>query len=387
MAVTPGGNGLMSATLRLGRIGGVPLGLHYSWFIIAGLIALSLSGHFRATHSDWSPGLIWAVSGFTAVLFFASLLAHELSHAMVARARGMPVRSITLFALGGIANIGKDANSAKTEFLVAIVGPIVSFVIGFTCIGVARSLGWSIAVGGGGVAGSVLGWLGSINVLLAVFNLIPGYPLDGGRVLRALLWAVYKDVKRATRIAAIVGQVVAGIFIVWGLLQFFGGAGFGGLWLAFIGWFLLMAAQASYAEVFIGEALRNVRVGDVMAGDCVTVEPFDSVQMVVDDVLLRTGRRCVVVKRDDRVLGLITPHEVRSVSRAHWTEVTAADVMRPLDEVRTVDPATPVSEALTTMAREDVNQLPVVENGRLEGIISRSHILQLLQARAEMKAA
>ena len=377
----------MSGTLRLGRVGGVPVGLHYSWFIIAGLITVSLANHFRSSQADWSLALIWSVSLGTAVLFFGTLLAHELSHAIVARARGLPVRSITLFALGGIANIEKDANTARTEFLVAVVGPIVSFSIGAACIGAAQSLGWSFDNGRAGVAGSVLGWLGSINVLLAIFNLIPGYPLDGGRLLRALLWGLYNDVDRATKNAARAGRVVAGIFIAWGLLQFFMGAGFSGLWLAFIGWFLLMAAQASYLEVSMGEALRDVRVADVMAHDCATVDPRSTVQSVVDDVLLRTGRRCVLVQRDERIIGLVTPHEIRRADRARWADLPVAEVMRPLDTLKTVAPSTPVAEALKTMARDDVNQLPVVADGRLEGIVTRSHILQLLQSRAELKAA
>ena len=384
---TPPDAKLLPATLRLGGIGGIPLGLHYSWFIIAGLITFSLAGHFQDTHPDWSRTLTWSVSALTAALFFGTLLTHELSHALVARRRGLHVRSITLFALGGIANIEEDAPSAKTEFLVAIVGPIVSLGIGFACIGVARPLGWSVDNGAAGVIGSVLGWLGSINVLLAIFNLIPGYPLDGGRVLRALLWGIYKDVDRSTRNAARVGQVVAGIFIMWGLVQFFGGAGFGGLWLAFIGWFLMMAAQASYAEVSMSEALRDVRVADVMANDCATVGPETNVQRLVEDLLLRTGRRCVLVKREGRVVGLVTPHDIRSVDRARRAEVTVGEVMRPLGALRTVAPTAPVSDALKIMAREDLNQLPVVVEGRLEGIVTRGHILQLLQSRAELKAA
>jgi Zn-dependent protease/predicted transcriptional regulator len=378
----------MPASLHIGRIAGVPLRLHFSWFLIAGLIALSLAGRFQQTHPEWSLTLVWSVAVVTATLFFATLLAHELSHAAVARARGLPVRSITLFALGGVANIEKDATSAKTEFVVAIVGPIVSFAIGITCLVAARALGWSMADDGtGGVAAAVLGWLGSINVLLAAFNLLPGYPLDGGRVLRALLWAVYGDVHRATRNAARVGQVVAGAFIVWGLLQFFLGAGFGGLWLAFIGWFLMVAAQASYTEVSMREALREVRVADVMASDCATVDPQTNVQALVDDVLLRTGRRCVVVQARDRVLGIVTPQEVRSVDRTRWAEVTAGEVMRPLETTRTVEPTAPVSEALQVMAREDIHQLPVVVDGRLAGVLTRAHVLQLLQSRAELKAA
>jgi Zn-dependent protease len=324
-------------------------------------------------------------SVMTALLFFVSLLAHELAHAIVAQARGLPVRSITLFALGGVAQIEKDASTAKTEFLVAIVGPITSLVIGFACIGIAWSMGWSVGDGAGGLIAAVLGWLGSINVALALFNLIPGYPLDGGRVLRALLWGIYGDRDRATRNAARTGQAVAAIFIAWGLVQFFAGAGFSGLWLAFIGWFLLTAAQASYTQVTIGEALRGVRVSEVMADDCITVDAAVNLQSLVD-LLLRTGRRCIVVKRDGRVLGLVTANEVRGIARDRWQDVTAEAVMRPLDQLKTVGPDTPVTEAFTLMAREDLNQLPVVSGGRLEGIVSRGQILQLLQSRAELRA-
>lgn len=375
----------MPASIRLGRVGGIPIALHYSWFIIATLITLSLAAHFRSTQPDWYPPTIWMTSVMTALLFFVSLLAHEMAHAIVAQARGLPVRSITLFALGGVAQIEKDANTARTEFLVAVVGPITSLVIGFVCIGIAWSMGWSVGDGTGGLIAAVLGWLGSINVMLALFNLIPGYPLDGGRLLRAMLWRIYDDVDRATRNAARVGQAVGTIFIGWGLLQFFAGAGFSGLWLAFIGWFLMSAAQASYAQVTIAEALRGIRVTDVMTNDCVTVDADVHLQSLVDDLLLRTGRRCLVVKRDGRVLGLVTPHEVSAVARDRWQEVTAGDVMRPLGQLKTVGPDTPATEAFTTMVREDVNQLPVVSDGRLEGIVTRGHLLQLLQSRANLR--
>jgi Zn-dependent protease/CBS domain-containing protein len=375
---------LLPASLSLGRIAGIPIALHFSWFIIAALITFSLAARFAGAHPGSSVTLVWGVSILTAVLFFVSLVAHELSHALVARVRGIPVKSITLFALGGIANISKEANSAGTEFLIAIVGPITSFVIGFGAIGVAQSMGWTPDDGTSTITGSVLGWLGSINVLLAAFNLIPGYPLDGGRVLRSILWAIYKDGDRATRHAARVGQVVAGLFIAIGVFQAFTGAGIGGLWLAFIGWFLLTAAQAAHAQVSLTQLLRNVRVADIMASDCATVDERTSLRAIVDDLMLRTGQRCVMVQSDGRILGLLTPGEVRGVERSRWTDLTARDVMRPLDRLRTVTPDTAVSDALTTMARDDVNQLPVVDHGHLEGIVSRGQIMRLLQARSEL---
>jgi Zn-dependent protease len=326
---------------------------------------------------------VWIVSLVTAVLFFVTLLAHELSHALVARSAGIPVRSITLFALGGVASIEREGNSAKTEFYIAIVGPIVSALIGFGALAVARGMGWSPEGGAGSATANVLGWLGSINLVLAVFNLVPGYPLDGGRILRAILWGIYKDGQKALRHAARVGEVVAVVFIAIGVLRFFAGAGFGGLWIAFIGWFLLMAAQASYAQVAIGQALRGVKVADIMANDCLTVDALTPLKQLVEDVMLRTGRRCVIVQSDHHVAGLVTPNEIRHVDRDRWMDVTAGEIMRPLDGLRTVTRGTSVDDALTAMTQEDINQLPVVDHGRLEGMVSRGQILQLLRSRAE----
>jgi predicted transcriptional regulator len=230
----------------------------------------------------------------------------------------------------------------------------------------------------------MLVWLGYINISLAIFNMIPGFPLDGGRVLRAIIWWITGQADRSTRIAAQIGQLVAFGFIALGLIRFFGGAGFGGLWIAFIGWFLLTAARASHAQVGIAESLRGLRVRDVMESDCPAVDGRSNLQTLVDDYLLRTGRRCLVVIENGRVAGLITPHEIKQVDRARWPYTTVDSVMRPLEQLRTVAPDSPVAEALEAMGREDVNQLPVVSDGRLEGIISRGHVLQLLQTRAEL---
>ncbi len=379
----------MEAQIKLGRVFGVEIGLHYSWLIIAFLITLSLASRLQMTNAHWGGGVIWATAILTGALFFAAIIAHELSHAVVARARGLPVRSITLFALGGVAQIEKEAADAKTEFWMGIAGPITSALIGFLLLGIASALGWTPEAGTLMPTAetpllAMLVWLGYINISLAAFNMIPGFPLDGGRVLRAIIWWITGDAARATRRAAQAGQFVAFGFIALGIIQFFGGAGFGGLWIAFIGWFLLDAARASYAQVAITESLRGLRVRDVMEKDCSVVEGRESLQTVVDDHLLRTGRRCFLVVENGRVAGLLTPHEIKDVERARWPTTTVASAMLPLEKLRTVEPDTPVAEALETMGRENVNQLPVVSGGRLEGMFSRGHVLQLLQTRAEL---
>jgi len=373
----------MKPSITLGRLFGVDIGLHYSWFIIALLITLSLVGHFGAADPTWSRAIVWTAAVVTAVLFFGSIVVHELSHALVARARGVSVRSITLFALGGVATMETPAPDAKTEFWIAAAGPLASVAIGMGCYALAASLGWSPQADVS-PSTAVLGWLGYINVALALFNLIPGFPLDGGRILRAILWGRSGDANRATMTAARVGQTVAFGFILLGVLRFFGGAGFGGLWIAFIGWFLLQAAQASYAQVAVVADLRGVRVRDIMSSDCATVGADMRVQTLVDEHLLRTGQRCFVVGSPGRILGLITSHEIKGVARDRWASTPLSDVMRPIDQLRTIQPDMLAIDALTLMGREDVNQLPVMSDAKFEGIVGRRHILQLLQARAEL---
>jgi predicted transcriptional regulator len=230
----------------------------------------------------------------------------------------------------------------------------------------------------------MLMWLGVINVGLAIFNMIPGFPLDGGRVLRGLIWWVTGNAKRATTIAARVGQVVAFLMILYGVMQFFSGAGFSGLWLAFIGWFLLSASRESYAQMVIAEGLRGLRVGDVMSRDYLAVDAYSNLQTFAEEHLMRTGRRFFVVNLNGRPEGIITPAEIAAVPRVRWPYTTVADVMQPLDRVRTVRAGTPIADALELMGSQDLNQLPVVADGALVGVISRAHVLQLIQTRAQL---
>jgi Zn-dependent protease/predicted transcriptional regulator len=375
----------MNSNVKLGRISGIEIGLHYSWFIIAALIVFSLGEHFRQVNPNWGAGEIWIAALFTAVLFFVTLLLHELAHSLVAQSRGLKVRAITLFALGGVSHIQDDATDAKTEFWVAIAGPIASLIIGFSCVGIALGLGWQRSTEPHTAAIGVLVWLGYINIALAFFNMIPGFPLDGGRVLRSLVWAITKNADRSTRIAARVGQVVAFLFILDGIWRYFSGAGFGGLWIAFIGWFLMDAAKASYAEVGTTAALRGMRVYDVMSRDCVIVDRGMSLKDFVDIYLLKTGQRCFAVEDQGRLVGIITPRDVSNISRDRWDETTVREAMRPLQELRVITPDTPVLDALKLMAGNDVNQLPVVANGTLQGMVSRSQLVQLLQVRSVLQ--
>ncbi len=254
----------MRSQIKLGRVFGIKIGLHYSWFVIALLIVFSLSSQFHSSNPEWGDTVIMTLAVGTAILFFVSLLLHELAHSLVATSNNLPVKEITLFALGGVSQIEKNPQSAKVEFWMAFVGPLTSAAIGVICLTLARLIGdpssnpWM----------TMLLWLGYINLTLGAFNLLPGYPLDGGRVLRAIIWWKTGNADRSTQMAARVGQAVAFAFIALGIFRFFGGAGIGGLWIAFIGWFLLQAARESYTQVGLAHALKDVRVADVMTRDC-----------------------------------------------------------------------------------------------------------------------
>jgi Zn-dependent protease/predicted transcriptional regulator len=375
----------MRTDIKLGRVFGIDIGLNYSWFLIAFLIVLSVAGEFSAAHKDWSQGLIWSLAIVTALLFFVSLLLHELAHSLVAKSHNLPVRSITLFALGGVSQIEKNPSDAQTEFWMAIVGPITSCAIGFVCLGAALLCGWTPATSGATPVVAMLVWLGYINFGLGIFNLIPGYPLDGGRVLRAILWWKTGNADQSTRLAARIGEGVGFAFIAIGVMEMFRGAGFNGLWIVSIGWFLIQAAAESYREVETVPFLSRRRVADLMSSDCPTVDGNLDIQHFVDDEMLRTGKRCFLVEENGAFAGLITPHEIKHVERNLWPSTTLSSVMLPAARLRTVKPETSLKDALDVMATDDLNQLPVLANGRLRGMVSRGQVLQLFQTRAELQ--
>jgi Zn-dependent protease/predicted transcriptional regulator len=374
----------MKSQIKLGTIFGVELGLHYSWIVIALLITFSLAAQFHAVNRNWPETVVWATAILTGLLFFACLFAHELSHAMVARARGLPIHKITLFLLGGVAQMEKDAADPKTEFWMAIVGPITSAALGIILLEFARLAGWAVGTHPLTPGIALLVWLGYINLLLAAFNMIPGFPLDGGRVLRAILWWIMGSVERSTRAAARVGQVIAALFIAYGVFRFFEGAGLGGLWLAFIGWFLLQASSATYLQVKTGSLLRDLHIKDLMSTNFEVVPPNMSLQEFVNERLMRTGKRCFLVMENGQMLGLITPNEIRKVNSSIWQFKQVGDIMRPVSEIHFVTPDMPAMEALEIMSREDVHQLPVMFNGHVEGVVTRAHVLEILKARSEI---
>jgi Zn-dependent protease len=375
----------MRSHIKLGRIFGIQIGLHYSWFLIAILIAFSLGPYFHHIQPQWSEAAVWTAAIITALLFFVCLLLHELAHSIVAKSRKLRVREITLFALGGVSQIESEAPNASTEFWIAIVGPLTSVVLGFICIGLASVAGWRQGLTPLNPAAAVLLWLGYINMALAAFNMIPGFPLDGGRVLRAIIWWIDKSPQRSTRAAARVGQAVALLFILFGMFRFFTAGNFGGLWIALIGWFLLEAARSSSTQADVMASLQGHKVRDMMERNCGTVPGHLTVREFVDDILVHSGTPCFYVVQDEHVAGLLTPADLKKVNRDDWERTSVQSVMLPLNRVRTVPPDMPAVDAIEMMGRENLTELAVVENGNLEGVFSRGQVVRFLQIYSGLK--
>lgn len=371
----------MKSQVSVGRVYGIRIGLHYSWFLIVLLLVFSLYAGFHRVFPQWPPLTAAAWGVLTTLLFFVTLLLHELSHSLLALHYGLHVREITLFALGGVSQIEGEIPSAASEFRIAIAGPLTSAAIGVLFLAMAHLTG--LAPGQPLVA--MLSWLGYINLVLAVFNLLPGYPMDGGRVLRAFLWSRTGNLARATKAAASVGSFLAILLIASGIIDYFRGGGLGGLWIAFLGWFLLQASRETQMEQLLKQELQGVRVADLMIPSPATVDAASMVQDFVDHELLRTGRRCFVVTEAGRAAGILTPRDLQRVDRADWPRTPVQAIMRPLAECQSVEPETPLLEALGTMTREDLNQLPVVSRGRFEGLLSRAEVLAYLQTRADLE--
>jgi len=371
---------MIGQSVRLTTIRGIEVGLHYSWFIIFFLITFSLTTRFASEHPHWTSTEHYAVGIATSLLFFVSILLHELAHSFVALAKGIPVRTITLFVFGGVAQIGREPDRPMTEFQIAIAGPIASALL-------AVGFGFASHLAGDQFehVGALAGWLSSINLMLAVFNLVPGFPLDGGRIFRAVLWHYTGSFSKATRIAAGSGQTVGYALILGGIwMGLLTGNWFSGIWLAFIGWFLLSAAQETVLQVSIRSVLTGVRAEDVMARDCPTVSGRMSLAELVQEHILKTGQRCFVVAEGSRLDGMVTLHQIKAVPQSRWTDVSVGEAMTPSATLRVVAPETPILEVLRTMEGEDINQMPGAQGGRLVGMLTRDHILRVLSAKMEL---
>jgi len=383
----------MRGSIRLGRIAGIEIGIHYSWILIFVLVSTILAlGLFPVALKGISAGVAWVAGILAAILLFASVLVHEIAHSLVAQARGIPVRSITLFILGGVSNIEEEAKQPGIEFSMAIVGPLTSLVLGF--------LFWIayVAVQGAAhanpiafpasqykdVASAILHYLAYVNILLAAFNILPGFPLDGGRVLRSIIWAATGNLVRATNIAATIGRLFGWGLIAYGVFSIFGGNVVGGIWIGIIGWFLSNAADSSRQEVTLREQLSGVKVKDAMVQHFESISPSTTVAELVSGVMSQRFGRAVPVCDSTQTVGIVTIGDVKHIPQERWTRTPVSEVMTkgPLYSVK---PDDDLNQAMKLIAQHDLNQVLVISDGQCAGLLSRAEIIRYLQLAQELR--
>ena len=367
--------------IPLGRILGIPIGLDYSWFLVFGLFTWMLAtSYYPVQFKEWPTLQYWLVGAITTILLFVSVLLHELGHAAVSQRYNISVRSITLFIFGGVAQIESEPPSAVAEFWIAIAGPIVNFVLAL--------IFWLLLplTTAATPLFALLQYLAIINVSLAIFNLIPGFPLDGGRVFRAIVWGLGKDMQRATLIAANVGRGFAYLFIFIGLWQIFKGDFGNGLWTVFIGWFLESAAVAQVQQQLVHNLLAGRRVGQAMSRRYVAIPPEMTLQQLVDRHILDGGQRSFVIEQGNELLGLLTLHHLKKVPAEQWPNTAVTQAMLPAGQLKTTSPDTKLWAALEEMDKDGVSQLPVMESGRLVGMLSREDVISFLRTLQTLRA-
>jgi len=384
-----------SHAVRLGRIFGIDIGFDYSWLFIVFLLTWSLASTFAHLHPDWSGILSLGIALLAALLFFLSVVLHELAHSLVARAFGVPVRSITLFLFGGVSNIEREPPSPKAEFLTAIVGPLTSILIGIILLVVGSAAvavpfdatTSSSALSRLGPGETLVLWLGPINIIVGVFNLIPGFPLDGGRVLRSILWAITGNLHDATRWASAVGQAIGWLFVFLGVaiafgayVPFFGRGLVSGLWLAFIGWFLSSAAAQTWRRQLVHEILEGVPVSRLMRPVHDVVPETTDVATFVDRWLMKSEQPAFVVyDAAGRVSGIVTLADVRGIRRDAWPDMRISEIMTPRDRLVVASASEGVTEALEKLMRADVGQLPVLDGERILGMLLRTDVARWIE--------
>jgi Zn-dependent protease/CBS domain-containing protein len=362
--------------IPLGRILGIPIALDYSWFLIFALLTWTLAvGYYPVEYKNWPVVQYWFMGAMTALMLFVSVLLHELGHSVLAMHYKIPVRSITLFIFGGISQIGAEPPSATAGFWISLIGPIVSFALAaffFLIQPFIKGIP-SLLI--------LLKYLVYINLALGVFNLFPGFPLDGGGVLRAIVWGSTHNRDRATLIAANVGRVFAFLLILFGVWQMIGGNFFNGLWIAFIGWFLESAATGQVQLQTLKGLLSGHRVSEAMRRNYAFVAADMSLEQLINDHILGGGRRTLMVK----TAGLLTLHHIKGIQRSDWPTVTAGQAMIPVEQMKRVRPDTELWAALEEMDRDGVNQLPVMVDGKMEGMLSREDVVSYFRTLQEFR--
>jgi len=365
------------------RIAGIQIIIDYSWFIIFFLVIYSMAeSYFPQTQKHFTAPQYWTMGLVTATLLFASVLLHELAHSFVAIRFGIQVLSIRLFIFGGLAQVSQEPRTGRHEFLIALAGPVASMALAFFF---AAAYGVVYVGGGSRAVSSVAGYLMLSNVVLAFFNLIPGFPLDGGRILRAILWDRWDDIARATRVVSQIGNAFALFLIILGAVQFFLTQSLiSGLWFIFTGLFMKQSAVGSYQAVVVKQALAGVQIRQIMTEHVVTVDWLVSVDELVRDYIYRHQFTNFPVFNRDEFIGMVSLADVKTVPKELWGFKQVRDIMTPVDQVPSLKPTDDVTEALSRMVTDDLGRMPVVDDGRLVGIVSRRDIMNLFKIKSDL---
>ena len=371
----------MRSGIRLGSILGIPIAIDYSWFLIFALITYTFFLGYKDGFPELGSAGSWGLAVATSFLFFVSLLLHELAHSVLARASGIPVEGITLFLFGGVSRITREAERPGTELAVAIVGPATSAILGLLFGGL-----YLLLRSGTPYLAGACQYLMFINFALAVFNLMPGFPLDGGRVLRAVVWRVTGSYSRASNVATRAGQVLAGMLVLVGIVVILipGTDVVQGLWPIFLGWYLFSAASASRRQLRLQELLQGYKARDAVGRSCPTVPQSLTLDILVEGYMVPSGCRVFLAASFGEPRGIITTRQVRMVPRHRWREVRVESVMLPLDSIPSVAADENAYHVLELMASVDVAELPVVENGSFIGLVSREDLLRMATTRSEL---
>ena len=370
----------MKSSITIGKILGIPLRIHYSWFLILFLVIISLAnGYFPSEYPNWEISTYWIIGVITTLLFFVSVLLHELGHSVIALNQGVPVLNITLFIFGGVAQIGSEPESPGAEFKIAIAGPLTSLLLAgvFTLIGIIFGYLPTIS--------AVALYLSRINLILAVFNIIPGYPLDGGRILRAFFWKVSGSFRSSTTWASYIGQGIAILFLVYGIYQMFTGNLLNGLWLVFIGWFMINAANEGHKQVMVRETLINITAEHLMTQDCPIVSGEISIADLIDDYVIEDGNRCFFIIENGHIEGMLTLHNIKKVKQVNWNTFLVKNIMTPLDDLITAPPDENAWSLLRRMDEGDINQIPVLASGQMIGLVTRKNLLHYVRNCSETR--
>ncbi len=375
---------MVKGGIPIGKAFGVSLLLHYSWFFIFALITWVLAAnYFPTTYPNWSMSLKIVAGLLTSFLFFGSVLVHELMHSVVAIKEGIHVQSITLFFLGGVSQITDEPKTAKDEFRMAFAGPLTSLVLGGIFLGIFLALRGTNVLAAQFIA-AVTYYLGYINIFLGVFNLIPGFPLDGGRVLRSLIWWRSNNLRNATRVASNIGRGVGFLFIFGGIYFIFTNDWYNGIWLALIGWFLESAAVGSYRQLLLQDMLKGHIANEVMSQDCVLVPSDITLERLVNEKILTSGRRCFPVAANGHTEGLITMRDISSVPREKWATKLVKDAMTPLAKLKSVSPDADLNTVFQMLVDNDINQVPVIAGDNIVGMVARDNIINFINIRSEL---